>query len=64
MKKGSKAAKRAGTVKLVVKARGKALRSLKRKGKVKVKAKFTFTPTGGTSASRTKALKLVKRSVR
>ncbi len=64
VKKGSKAAKRAGTVKLVVKARGKALRSLKRKGKVKVKAKFTFTPTGGTSASRTKALKLVKRSVR
>jgi hypothetical protein len=47
-------------VKLLVKARGKALRSLNRKGKLKLKVKFTFTPTGGTPASRTKALKLVK----
>ena len=58
---GSKTAKGAGTVKLVVRARGKAQRSLNRKGKIRVKAKFTFTPTGGTTASRTKTLKLVKK---
>src|SRR5262249_28514867 len=61
VKKGSKTAKGAGTVKLLVKAKGKALRSLNRSGKAKVKAKFTFTPAGGSAASKTKTLKLVKK---
>jgi hypothetical protein len=61
VRKGSKVAKGAGTVKLVVRARGKAQRSLNRKGKIRLKAKFTFTPTGGTTASRTKTLKLVRK---
>ncbi len=61
VKKASKTAKGAGTVKLILKAKGKTLRSLKRDGKVKVKAKFTFTPTGGTPASRTKVVKLVRK---
>ena len=39
----------------------KAQRSLNRKGKIRLKAKFTFTPTGGTTASRTKTLKLVRK---
>ena len=60
VKKATKTAKRAGTVKLLLKAKGKALRSLKSNGKVKVQAKFTFAPTGGTPASRTKVVKLVK----
>jgi hypothetical protein len=61
VKKGSKTVKGAGTVKLLLKAKGKALRSLNRNGKVKLKAKFTFAPTGGTPASKTKTLKLVKK---
>ena len=47
-------------MKLLVKAKGKALRSLKSNGKVKVRAKFTFAPTGGTPASKTKVVKLVR----
>ncbi|HEY1354858.1 MAG TPA: choice-of-anchor Q domain-containing protein, partial [Solirubrobacterales bacterium] len=61
VKKAGKTAKAAGTVKILLKAKGKALKALNRKGKVKVKAKFSFTPTGGTIASRTKTLKLVKK---
>ena len=60
VRKSSKTAKRAGTVKLLVKAKGKALRSLKSNGKVKVRARFTFAPTGGTPASKTKVVKLVR----
>ena len=60
MRKSSKTAKRAGTVKLLLKAKGKALSSLKSNGKVKLRAKFTFAPTGGTPASRTKVVKLVR----
>ena len=60
VRKNSKVAKHAGTVKLLVKARGKALRALNRSGKVTLKAKFTFAPTGGTPAWKTKVLKLVK----
>ena len=60
VKKASKTAKLAGTVKLLLKAKGKALSTLKSSGKVKVKAKFTFAPTGGTPASKTKVVKLVR----
>ena len=61
VKKASKTAKIAGTVKLLLKAKGKGLRSLKRNGRVKVRARFTFAPTGGTPASRTKVVKLVRK---
>ncbi len=61
VKKASKIAKAAGTVKLLLKAKGKALRSLKRDGRVKLKAKFTFTQTGGSPASRTKVVKLIRK---
>ncbi len=60
VRKSSKTARGAATVKLLVKARGKALQSLKSSGKVKVKAKFTFVPTGGIPASKTKVVRLVK----
>jgi len=61
VKRASKVAKAAGTIKLLVKAKGRAQRSLKTKGKVKLKARFTFAPTGGTPASRTKSLRLVRK---
>jgi hypothetical protein len=56
-----------GTVKLLVKAKGKKKRKLNRKGHVKVKANVTFTPNGtstgdlaGSPKTDTKPIKLVK----
>ena len=51
----------AGTVKLLVKAKGKAKRRLNDTGKAKVKVTITYTPTGGSPASEKKAIKLRKR---
>jgi hypothetical protein len=51
----------AGTTKLRVKAKGKATRTLKKKGKVRVTAKVTFTPTGGTARTQSKRIKLVRK---
>ncbi len=47
-----------GKVKLVIKAKGKQAKTLKKNGKVKLKAKITYTPTGGGAATQTKKLKL------
>jgi len=62
---GSKAVKprrketdRAATVRLKVSARGKALRKLRRKGKVKVAVKIRFTSSEGRSVSKPKKLTL------
>ena len=41
--------------------KGKAKTRLKKTGKTKVKAKITFTPDGGTSDTKCKKIKLVKR---
>ncbi len=57
----TKTANAAGTVKLTVKSRGKAKKTLNKKGKVKVKASVTFTPTAGQPQTETKKLKLVKK---
>jgi hypothetical protein len=51
----------AGTVQLVIKAKGKQARKLKKKGKVGLKAKITYTPTGGDPATQTKKLKRKRR---
>ncbi len=51
----------AGTVTLAVRAKGKALRALRRRGKAKVRLRVTFTPDGGTAGSRTKTVTLQKR---
>ena len=48
------------TVKLLVKAKGKALKALSKKGKAKVKATVAFTPATGTSGSQAKKLVLRK----
>ena len=51
----------AGTVKLLIKAKGKAKRKLNSKGKVVVKAKVTYTPTDGAPNSKTPKVKLTKK---
>jgi hypothetical protein len=54
-------AEQSGKESLTIKPRGKAKQKLKKRGKAKVKAKVTFTPDGGTAATRGKKVKLVKR---
>lgn len=51
--------KTSGT-KLLIKARGKAKRRLARKGEVKVRFRVTYTPAGGTPASKSKSVQLIK----
>jgi hypothetical protein len=51
---------RAGTVKLLVKAKGKAKKRLNRTGRAKVKVKVTYKPRGGERSSQTKTVKLKK----
>jgi hypothetical protein len=48
----------AGSVELKVKPKGKARKKLKKKGKTKVKVDVTYTPTGGTSATQSRKIKL------
>ncbi len=54
----SKTVGAAGGVKLVIRAKGKQAKTLRKTGKVKLKTKITYTPTGGGSASRSTKLKL------
>jgi hypothetical protein len=56
----ARAVSAAGAVKLTVKATGKAKKKLRKTGKAKVKAKVTFTPTGGSPASKSETVKLKK----
>ena len=51
----------AGKVKLLVKAKGKAKKTLGRKGKVKIKATVGFAPPGGSAASQTVKVTLKKK---
>ena len=57
----SKVVAGAGTVKLLIKAKGAKRRVLQRTGKVKVKVRITFTPTGGVPNTRSRRVTLVKR---
>jgi Domain of unknown function (DUF4214) len=50
----------AGTVKLLVKAKGKTRRRLRRKGSARVRVALTFTPTGGTPNRKTHLVRLRK----
>jgi hypothetical protein len=49
-----------GTVKLLVKSKGKKKKKLNRTGKVKVRAKVTYVPTGGTANTMAKKVRLKK----
>ena len=57
----SKAVSTAGLVNLLIKPKGKAKKKLKKTGRAKVKVKVTYTPTGGTAASQSKKIKLIKK---
>jgi DNA-binding beta-propeller fold protein YncE len=57
----SEAAAAASTVKLLIKAKGKARKKLDSTGKTKLNLLVTFTPTGGDPASQSKSVKLLKR---
>lgn len=60
VKKASKKASGKVPLTILVAPNGKALKTLKKKGKVKIKARFKFTPIGGKAKAKTKTLKLVK----
>lgn len=57
---GGRAVSAAGTVKLLVKAKGKRKDKLNRTGRVKLKLKVTFTPTGGPPSPEVKKVTLRK----
>jgi CSLREA domain-containing protein len=54
----------AGIVKLLIRARGKARKRLRRIGKAKVRAAVTFTPTAGNPATHSRRVRLVRRKPR
>lgn len=60
--KQKRARKAAGTIKLLVKAKGKARKALNRKGQTRVKATVAFIPAGGAAASQVRSLVLKKTS--
>lgn len=51
----------AGTVKIPIAASGKIEKKLDRTGRVKVTVKVTFTPNGGTAATKSRNVTLIKR---
>jgi hypothetical protein len=51
---------RTSGAKLLIKARGKAKRRLAGRGRVKVRFRVTYTPAGGTPASRSKSVQLIR----
>ena len=58
MVKQKKTARAAGTVKMLVKVKGKKKKTLEATGKLQVKVKVSYTPTGGTANSKSKKLVL------
>jgi hypothetical protein len=61
LRKAKRSAKAEGTVKLPLRAKGKALGSLRRKGKAKVKAMVRFVPAYGKARTVTKSVTLIRR---
>lgn len=51
----------AGTVELLIKAKGRKKRKLREKGKVKMQVNVAYTPTGGAAATQSRKLKLRKK---
>lgn len=60
LKKVARGAKGAGTLKLPITPVGSAKKKLASTGSAKLKLSVRFTPTGGTAATRTKSVKLVR----
>ncbi len=61
LKRDTEEATAAGDVKLLVKAKGKAAKTLRDRGAKKVTPKVTYTPTGGAPNTEQKKLKLIRR---
>lgn len=61
LKKVTRAAKKAATVTLPIAFVGKTKKTLDESGKARAQAKLTFTPTGGTAATKQKSLTLKKK---
>lgn len=57
----SKTAPRKTTVKLTIKAKGKAAKDLRKKGRTRLKIKVKFTPKGGTPLTKAKTVQLAKK---
>jgi hypothetical protein len=53
-----------GALSVVVVARGKVAKKLRKRGRARVSPTITFTPTGGTPASQSQTLKLVKKKTK
>jgi hypothetical protein len=51
-----------GPIELLIKAKGKKKRKLKRAGKVKVNPSITYTPTGGSPSTQSLKVTLKKRN--
>jgi hypothetical protein len=62
VKKANKTADKKGTYKLKVRPSKKTAKKLKKAGKAKVKVKVSYTPTGGQSKTKSKKIKLVRKS--
>ena len=60
----SKTAKKLATVSFQIRAKGKALKKLRKAGTVKVKLAFTFRPTGGIASSKNKTIRLAMKKKR
>jgi len=54
----------AGVVRLLIRARGKAAKRLRRTGRARVRAKVTYTPTAGNPRTKSRMIRLVKRKRR
>lgn len=60
----SKTAKKLATVSFQIRAKGKALKKLRKAGTVKVKLAFTFRPSGGIASSKNKTIRLAMKKRR
>ncbi len=61
VRKATRRAKRAGRVRLAIRARGAPLERLRRRGRVKLAVTIAFTPDGGATLAKHKRVTLVKR---
>lgn len=64
VKPQSKSAKKLATLKFTIRARGKALKKLRKVGTVKVKLNFAYSPTGGIATTKTKTIRLAMKKKR
>lgn len=64
VKPQAKTTKKPATLKFTIRARGNALKKLKKAGTVKVKLNFTFSPKGGIASTKAKTIRLAMKKKR